>query len=56
MFEFIKDYKTNTVTIMKKETTSKEYELVGVVDLDELKDLCNNFSLDILYCIDKKRR
>lgn len=48
MIKFVKCYKTRTVAILKDET------LVAKVSLDELKDLVNNFDVDVCHCIDLK--
>ncbi|WP_338630430.1 hypothetical protein [Clostridium baratii] len=48
MIKFIKDYKTRTVTIMKND------KFVARVSLDDLKELVNNFDLDIQNCINLK--
>lgn len=44
MIKFIKDYKFRTVKIIKN---NKE---IATVSLDELKELVNNFDLDIQVC------
>jgi hypothetical protein len=46
--KFIKDYKFRTVKIIKND---KE---IATVSLDDLKELVNNFDLDIQICKDIK--
>nr|DAP71900.1 MAG TPA: hypothetical protein [Caudoviricetes sp.] len=48
MVKFIKDYKFRTVKIIKND---KE---IATVSLDDLKELVNNFDLDIQICKDIK--
>jgi hypothetical protein len=49
MIKLVKNYNTRTIAIYKQ-GKDKEYRLVAIVDLDEVKELANNFDLDIQYC------
>lgn len=44
MIKFIKDYKFRTVTIFKNN------KFIARVSLNDLKELVNNFDLDIQIC------
>jgi len=48
MIKLIKNYKTRTVNVFK--LINEDYKLIAVVSLDEVKDLVNNFDLDIQIC------
>lgn len=49
MIKLVKNYNTRTIAIYKQ-GRDKEYRLIGIVDLDEVIELANNFDLDIQYC------
>jgi len=53
MIKLIKNYKSRTISIYKRKK-DKEFMLIAIIDLDEVKELANNFDLDIQYCDNKE--
>lgn len=48
MIKLIKNYKAKTVNIYK--LINGDYKIIAIIDLDDVKELVNNFDLDIQIC------